>query len=102
MTVKELKLYCTAMPDIKDTEALQEFMDKERAGTHKVACIKIGIAIGFAIAFSQAQAFALQSICSCLMKSAKRKKHLTKSPLRYIISLMSRNHLQTFTSASNR
>ena len=44
MTVKELKLYCTAMPDIKDTEALQEFMDKERAGTHKVACIKIGIA----------------------------------------------------------
>ncbi len=52
MTVKELKLYCTAMPDIKDTEALQEFMDKERAGTHKVACIKIGIAIGFAIAFS--------------------------------------------------
>lgn len=51
MTVKELKLYCTATPDIKDIEALQEFMDKERAGTHKVACIKIGIAIGFAVVF---------------------------------------------------
>ena len=33
---------------------------------------------------------------------SKEKKASDKSPLRYIISLMSRNHLQTFTSASNR